>query len=115
MKPQFLNEAFRLVNKLMEFGEIVSGSWQEEKIVKYIHARLQSCADEVKIHRFNVTMWIDNGSQLIVKSKSKEELIKAAALPYTPKSSVEGDIVYVREFGIKESKVGVEGKIVLTE
>jgi len=112
---QFLNEAFRLVNELRKFGEIVSGSRREEKIVKYILDKLQSYADEVKIHGFNATMWIDNGSQLYVKNKSKEELIKAAALPYTPRSLVEGNMVYVREFGIRESKVDVEGKIVLTE
>lgn len=112
---QFLNEAFNLVNELRTFGEIVSGSKQEEKIVKYIYEKLKSYADEVKIHGFNVTMWIDNGSQLYVRSKDREELIKAAALPYTPRSNVEGSIVYAREFGIRESKVNVEGKIVLTE
>jgi len=95
---------------ILGFGEVVTGSREEEKLVEYIVSSLEEYVDSVATQRVPVMSWREKYAAVEVGGSS----IKSAVLPYTLSFDCEAPLLYIRDIRDKKWR-SAEDKIVLVE
>lgn len=104
----------RVVSEARRFGEVVAGSEADRELSHHIKALFEeSCRDaDVKLIPVTVLSWEDR--ETLVEAGGRA--LEAKSFPYTLKSDVEGEAVYVDDcISLVEKPRDLDGRVAITK
>ncbi len=107
----FIERIMDTIRELQQFGEIITGTSEELKIVNYIIERFRDMGIDASKMPVKVMSWQPNEATIIVGEKT----INATLQPYSPSFSVDGRLVYIKNLRHDLEKINPYESIALIE